>query len=546
MKTVLLLAAITLLCGFRVRPAQAQSPVRYALVIGNDEGRAPDGTRMERLLHAEREARELRDALVRAGAFSDSGDRVVLLTGRGRADILSAARKLAERHRSERQRWGNLPTLFAFFFTGHGLDRQLLTADEPLTAEDLGLIFREMGATMTFGMFDSCFSGSLDLHSLRAKGVKVLPGFNPFQELPREILSAQGTMWMVSSRADQVSYEDRKLGGVMTHFFIEGLEKARSDEFGVSIDSLWEYASRQTQRYTAGLGRPQTPQKMVRELTASGPVYLSYRRTRDAELRFAPAVAGHFLLRYEAGELSELVVKRAGEPLQMRLFSGPLWIERVGEGPRESQRVELVAGGSVTVRTDDNWHGASLPGQRRIAQKGAMADITMVQEAPHTTAAVGLAYRLTLGPQDSISPLHAAELGTRFDHGRLAGGIALGRGWRSRTYPAWSYKARRTDVSVCAGPAWNVGPLRLGLSAELRSSWSAVRYGDGARADHHLWGSAAYSEAILAFGPRGLPLLLVARVGLAVEQTMSAAFDAQAKDWSASPVVSLGLSARLN
>lgn len=545
MKTALFLGMLVLACAF-VRPALAQSPVRYALVIGNDEGRAPDGTSLEHLQHAEREARQLRDALVRVGAFSESGGRVVLLTGKGRAEILSAARRLAEQHRAERQRWGNVPTLFAFFFTGHGLNRQLLTADDPLTSEDLALIFRDMGASMTFGMFDSCFSGSLDLHSLRAKGVRVLSGFNPIQELPREILSTQGTMWMVSSGADQVSYEDAQLGGVLTHFFIEGLEKARADEFGISIDSIWEYASRETQRYTAGLGRTQTPQKMVRELTASGPVYLSYRRQRDAELRFAPAVAGQFLLRYETGELSELVVKSAGTALRLSLFPGPLWIERVGNGTRERQRVELVASGTVTVGTNDNWNGAPMLGQRRIAHKGGLADIVMVQEAPHTTGAVGMAYRLSLGPEDSVSPLHGLELGARIDHGALAAGIELGRGWRSRSYEAWSYQTQQTDLSAFIGPAWNVGLLRLGVCAELRSSWTAVRYGDGAQNDRHHWGSGAYGEALFPLWPRHLPLLVVARLGASLERSTSAAFNAQPDGWSAVPMAGLGLSARLD
>jgi hypothetical protein len=525
--------------------SRADSPVRYALVIGNDQGRAPAGMPLEQLQHAEREARALRDALVQVGTFSESNERLVLLTGKGRNEILSAARRLAERHRNDRQRWGNVPTLFAFFFTGHGLDRQLLTADDPLTSDDLAAIFRDMNATFTFGLFDACFSGSLDFGSLRSKGVKVLPGFNPFQELPREILNSQGTMWVVSSRADEVSYEDRQLGGLLTHFFIEGLQKARSDEFGVSIDSIWEYASRQTRRYAGRLGRQQTPQKMVRELTSSGPVYLSLRRARDAELVFAPEVSGQFMVSYETGELSELVVKAPGERMRLPLFPGPMWIERVGEGKRERQRVELVSGGSVTVSLNDDWRGTGLPGREQIAHKGAMTDLMVVRDEPRSTGTLGLGCRAALGPDNGITPLYAADLLLRLDRDHLAVGLGLGRGWRAQSYPAWSYRAQRTDVAVFAGPAWNLGVLRLGAEVELRLGWADVRYGDGSRTEHRQWSGGANGALHVPLG-RSLPVLFMARLGVALEQAVSAAATASTDGWSAVPSAGLGLSVRLD
>lgn len=79
------------------------------------------------------------------------------------------------------------------------------------------------------------------------------------------------------------------------HFFIEGVTHARADDFGVSIESVWEYASRRTQQHTVSVGRPQTPEKRIRELTATGPIYLGYSRRRSAQITFSPELAGRFL-----------------------------------------------------------------------------------------------------------------------------------------------------------------------------------------------------------------------------------------------------------
>jgi hypothetical protein len=526
------------------KTAAADSPVRYALIIGNNEGNAPAGQPLERLHHAEREARQLREALVGAGAFPDTEQRVLVLSGKGRAAIMAAAHRLAEQLRADRQRWGNLPTLFAFFFTGHGLESQLLTADDPLTSDDLTKIFRDMGASFTFAMFDACFSGSLDPHEPRAKGLRVLSGFNPFDELPREILNSRGSMWVASSRAGEVSYEDEKLGGVLTHYFIEGLEKAGADEFGVSLDALWEYASRQTQRHTSRLGRPQTPQKMVRELTATGPVYMSYRRTRDATLVFAPEVSGQFLVRYETGELSELVAKPLGIPLRLAIFPGSLWIERVDNGSRERQRVELASNGILTVSAGDNWNVTPLPGRQVMKHKGDIADVVIIHDAPTLTASLDVGARLARVPENGISPPSTWQLGLRFDHGHLGLGLAVGMGWCERSYATWSYQVRSLDGAIMLGPAWNWGRVRLGPAVEGRYSRSQLSYDQGGRRTRGLWGGGVLGQVTIPLWP-GWPLYASGQVGLAWQQGESAAEDATSR-WSAVPVAGLALAARLN
>ena len=61
------------------------------------------------------------------------------------------------------------------------------------------------------------------------------------RDLPSEVLSANGSIWYVSSGSGQPSYEDDQLGGVFTHFFIEALEKAEQDGPGITLERIWQY-----------------------------------------------------------------------------------------------------------------------------------------------------------------------------------------------------------------------------------------------------------------------------------------------------------------
>lgn len=48
-----------------------------------------------------------------------------------------------------------------------------------------------------------------------------IPGFDLLRELPDDTLNVSGSVWMFSSGAEEISIEDKELGGVFTHYFIE-------------------------------------------------------------------------------------------------------------------------------------------------------------------------------------------------------------------------------------------------------------------------------------------------------------------------------------
>lgn len=461
------------------------SPTRYALVVGNNVADAPAGVDLAPLAHAEREASRLATQLVKHGQFAP--ERVILLTGGTREEILAAAAQLADRHARDRAEMGELPTLFAFFFTGHGLSGQLLTADDAVTGTDLAQIFQRMGATFTFGFFDACHSGSFDHDTLVAKGLKRTAGFNPVAELPEEVIAAEGTMWLVSSKPDEVSYEDKDLGGLFTHFFIEAFTEARPDGVGVTLDGMWEYARRRTLAHASQFGRTQTPEKLVRKLKTSGPVYMSFPAQRSAILAFAPDIEGTFLLRAADGALVEKVLKPKGAALEVPVFAGWLTVsEPAGQGamPEPVWSIELKPGERLTVLPRVADQGPPPPGydDLPIRAKGGRVEV-ISRRREETSYTLSAGYRFDGPPNDFAAVTHLGVLRLTYMRGPLSVSVEGGFGGGSQAFDAWSYdaSAQRIGLDVGYGTTW--GATRLEFIAGAGLDRVAVTYGDATERD---------------------------------------------------------------
>jgi hypothetical protein len=519
-KTRVFLWWVALLGFVWATPVLAGSAVRYALVVGNNYAQTPPGVVLPDLLHAEDEARRLKDSLVKYANFDDDPGRLVMLVGKTRKQILEAASLIAKRHKEDRKRLGELQTLFMFFFTGHGLEGKLLTAGEPLTGHDLQQIFTEVGATFTIGVFDACFSGTLDLSHIRNKGIRPTPGFNVFEQLPREILNASGTMWFTSSQPDQVSYEDIKLGGVFTHFFMEGMKYGRSDELGITLDAVWDYTLQKTIRYTSRSGRPQTPQKIVRSMVSSGPMYFSFPNDRSAVLAFAEDVEGQFLLRYETGGLFEQVDKKAGVIEQAKVFHGDVVIERVDTNPRQRQQVSIAKGGKIWIKNEKNWSTLHQPGfgEVTLQPKGGQLEGLMLSERISSfTGMLGLGYQVYFGDGFSAQSLHNSNVFIRLDWGNWAGSFGLMYGRESESFTAWQYTLERLEIGLQAGPAFDWGPIRIWAAARIQPLWRQVSYQDASIISE--WGFAAGGlvDVLIPLVSDPFPLLLFVRSGIQAE-----------------------------
>ncbi len=459
--------------------ALASSNVRYALVIGNNQ--AGGESDLEPLQHAERDATALAEQLVRLGNFQQ--ERVELVTGGDRRAVLAAAQRLALRHRQDQAELGPVPTLFAFFFTGHGLSGRLLTADGPLTGEDLARVFTEMDAHLSLGFVDACYAGSLDWDSLKAKGATVTPGFNPITELPKEVLEAEGMMWFVSSQSGELSYEDRELGGLFTHFLLEGFTAAPQDGVGVSLENLWEYARQHTSNFAARHGRRQSPERIVKQLKSRSPTYLSFPRARSASLVLDASLEGSFLLQYEQAALVEKITKPAGQALEVKAYEGDVVLSRIAAtgGPIAAQRIKLDAGARVAVRPTAAKPERNAVGftEDSIRTKGSTAGLAFAERRAQTVLALGGAYRWALAAPNLLGAMHTGGLHVQILHGHFSVDLALATGVSSERFEAWSYRAQQIAGEVSAAYGFNLGPVRLELEVSGGPRMWLVDYGNG-------------------------------------------------------------------
>lgn len=206
----------------------AGGPKVLALLVGVSEygGRTTD------LPNTDRDARDLRDSLSRAGLLHPAS---ILLTNKEAtaARLQDAFARLA--------RAAGPDDLFLFFFSGHGdqvdvgvgrgeLDGRAETIelrDRALTDAELGSMFATVGGRMALVAIDSCYSG----------------GF-------RNLVSRPNVMGLFSSEEDLTSLvADRfKAGGFLSYFLRTGLA-GEADDDGDRIITAGELATHVRRRF---------------------------------------------------------------------------------------------------------------------------------------------------------------------------------------------------------------------------------------------------------------------------------------------------------
>ncbi len=544
MRVLLILLTFCVTLGLGSQQVWAGSAARYALVVGNNFGNT-SLLELENLHHAEREAKRLRRHLVQYGNFS--AERVVLVTGQGRDEILAAARGLIRLRRQDQERLGTVPTLFALFFTGHGLSGKLLTADDPLTGKDLANLFRDMHATLNLGFFDACYAGSLDLDALKSKGVESTPGFNPVTELPKELLNTEGTVWFASSRPNELSYEDQELGGLFTHFFIEAFTGADRDGVGITLDDMWEYARRRTLRMVAKYGRSQTPEKFVRSLKTRGPLYFSFPEQRSARLVFDPMTQGTFLLRYQYGALVEQVVKPAGRRLEVPVYHGKLSLSRLDQTraeDRATQHFQLARGAEVRIRPRGIAQKRERIGYQDvpIRSKGQIPDLELTLRNYQPALALETGYRYSLIQSRLLGNPHLAVFGASLCYGPFSFGLQAGYGSMVQHFDSWNYRLNQWDLRGLAGYGIDLGTLRWDLELAGALSFFDLKYSSG-QTRHPRGGWLGGGTRLSLPLPFQRPwLILSARVHLGMRLSQGIARDDTESHRAFDPAFEIGLS----
>jgi hypothetical protein len=473
LRLAVLLAVLLCLPG----AADGAVTLRYGIVVGNNSS---PGNRLPKLAHAEAEAQRLAVALRRYAGFDQ--ERLILLTSPSRAELMMAADRLFELKRQDLEQWPGATTVFGFFFTGHGQEGQLLMADGPVDREALGRIFERAKASFSLGFFDACFSGSLSTAQGKG-GIKPKRVGDLFRGLPEHVLTAEGTMWFTSSGADELSFEDSTLGGVFTHFFIEGLRRAERDGPAISIDRLWRYARDKTVRYTTDRHQPQKPRMLAR---LSGEVfpYISFPVPRTSELRLGAEVEGSFALSWAAGSLTQLLNKHRGTPMSVRVFPGEARLVRLAGGKQVSERRLDFGRHPITISRGDEAPPLQPVGyaNRGLWRKGGYDGLLEATvSAPSSTLNVGVSYGFAPSLGDDLGAQHIPALALRLDRGAFAAELDLGYGYGAQTFDAWDYTVYAFVPALRLGWARDVGTVRLTVGSELGAMVMWQRFGDGAR-----------------------------------------------------------------
>lgn len=198
--------ALVWLCGGLTAEAAV---VRYAVVLGNDEGAADEQT----LRYAEADAAKVFDVLTKLGRFDP--ENAILLQGEPPDTVGRVLIAVNDRIRADVAA-GDEAVLFVYY-SGHADAQSLHLGDGELEIRTLRQLVRGSSATVRLLMLDACRSGSLT----RVKGVKPT---NRFDVRLEESLDHQGMVLLTSSSAAEDAQESDTLkGSFFTHYFVSGL-----------------------------------------------------------------------------------------------------------------------------------------------------------------------------------------------------------------------------------------------------------------------------------------------------------------------------------
>jgi hypothetical protein len=470
--------AIPLVCA--IAPDALAVTLRYAVVVGNNV--SGEAASLPDLLHAEREAQLLRGKLVDTCNFPDDRERTALLIRPTRAELGAAIGALKERMAADRIALGEVDTIFAFFFTGHGLDGKILLADGPLPSAEIAALLKSVSAKLTIGVFDACYSASLDPGTLLEKGVRPHRSADVFKELPDEVLTAEGTTWLLSSGPDEASYEDSRLGGLFTHYFIEALEQADSLGPGISLDQIWSYARSRTEARAREQNRAQTPRRIVSRMKEQGSLLFSFPASRDATLVLAENLTGHFLLSYAGGQLTERIDKPSPGPKAVAVYAGRARLTKIGDGRSSvGPEMRLEAGDALVISDLPDGPKTGLgKGSTALFSKGESELSLRADRVSDSSWYLGVSGSGAICGRACLQPGLAAGLALRWDTGPFSSALSLAYAHGGESFAAWAYDLDGALVGVQSGYAIDpLEALRVSLRLGISTGAFRQRFEDG-------------------------------------------------------------------
>jgi len=331
-REALALAALALLL-----PAPAAAQVeRFAVVVGNDLGQAPDVP----LRYAETDAARVAEVLQEVGGVRP--ENLVLLRGQDAGTVRRALIAVNDRVRA-----ASGQGILLVYYSGHADAGALHLGPTSLELGELEQLVRGSAAAFRLLVLDACRSGALT----RVKGGTPIP---PFDIRIDERVAGEGAVFLTSSSASEDSQESDELqGSFFTHALVSGLLGA-ADENGdgqVTLDEAYRYAYaatlRASSRTLAGLQHP----TFQYEVRGQGDLVLATLEARSPTRAWVELPAGRawLLLR---GSADGQVVGEVGAGDRVRRLSvraGRYFVRGRGPDVLLEGTIEAVAGEVVAV-----------------------------------------------------------------------------------------------------------------------------------------------------------------------------------------------------
>ncbi len=468
------------------------------------------------LIHAEREAKRLKNQLVTTSNFDTSSKRTKLLIGATTAELGAAFEQIAHQLEQDKQLFKSMESIFLFYFTGHGLEGRLLLEDGALSSKKLAEMFKSVSADLSVGIFDACYSGSLD-GMLQEKGIRSTPGLNLASDIPHDVLLAKGNIWYVSSGAGQPSYEDARLGGIFTHYFIESLEKAHQRGPGITLESIWQYVRENTISYTSKNKRTQVPEQLISNLRAKSSIYFSFPKPRNAGLVLSEQISGRFALAYTNGNFMEMFEKKPGQKKTLSVFAGDAKLiffdDEVGNSKTEYQ-FNLKEGETLVIKNlpASKRRSGNRYGDDSLLEKGLVVE---KHARPLFSLSTGAGYEASIAHSNTLNPIHRFGIPLKLKYQYLVLTIQPIYGFARRRFPEWGYVAHLVSAKLRGGYRMGLGTTELQIGIAVSGAYMLMKMMDEGRENtHHVWQirPAAFS-AVTLFSAKRLSLEISAEIG---------------------------------
>lgn len=394
-------ALLSIAFGFMAGSAQAQDEARFALVVGNNVGDAPERS----LQYAEEEVARLAGLLHEQGGFR----HIQLLQGRDRAALESELR--AMRGRIESARSGGQRTLFMFYYSGHGTKDGLELGATMLPMRDLRQYLESLPADVRLAFVDACQSGALT----GVKGGRRAPAY---EIRLAEAGAVSGLAIVTSSTANELSQESDELrGSFFSHNVMAGL-RGLADASGdgqVSLSELYDYTFKRTLAFTAAsLVGSQHPTRDLR-LSGAGDVILARTRPSDARLVFPKERPATYSVLYE-GQVTAEVSTSPRDAFYLAVPAGTYRVVRRTLDGVSERTYALAAGANFSIEPEGMNPVLAQAFQRKKGSHDVAAAAGLWLR--HEVSAYVAGHSPHLPVADGVLP--AVGLAYAYDLGRLA------------------------------------------------------------------------------------------------------------------------------